>query len=65
MSLFAPIRGLCPPPALAGEVAELPYDVMDRDEAVAMAAGRPHSFLHVSRPDIDLPPGSPADTPEA
>jgi uncharacterized protein (DUF1015 family) len=65
VSLFAPIRGLCPPPAVAGEVAELPYDVMDRAEAVAMAAGRPHSFLHVSRPDIDLPPGTPADSPEA
>ena len=46
-------------------MAELPYDVMDRAEAVAMAAGRPHSFLHVSRPDIDLPPGAPADSPEA
>ncbi len=65
MSLFEPIRGLCPPPAKAGDVAELPYDVMDRAEAVAMAAGRPHSFLHVSRPDIDLPPGAPADSPEA
>ena len=65
MSLFEPIRGLCPPPASAGDVAELPYDVMDRAEAVAMAAGRPHSFLHVSRPDIDLPPGKPADSPEA
>ena len=65
MSLFEPIRGLCPPPASAGDVAELPYDVMDRSEAVAMAAGRPHSFLHVSRPDIDLPPGAPADSPEA
>ena len=65
MSLFDPIRGLCPPPASAGDVAELPYDVMDRSEAVAMAAGRPHSFLHVSRPDIDLPPGAPADSPEA
>ncbi len=65
MSLFEPIRGLCPPPASAGDVAELPYDVMDRAEAVAMAAGRPHSFLHVSRPDIDLPPGTPADSPEA
>ena len=30
-----------------------------------MAAGRPHSFLHVSRPDIDLPPGTPTDSPEA
>lgn len=65
MSLFAPIRGLCPPPVAAGEVAELPYDVMDRAEAVAMAAGRPHSFLHVSRPDIDLPPGAAADSPES
>ncbi len=65
MSLFEPIRGLCPPPAAAGEVAELPYDVMDRAEALAMAAGRPHSFLHVSRPDIDLPPGAPADSAEA
>ena len=65
MSLFEPIRGLCPPPSKAGDVAELPYDVMDRVEAVAMAAGRPHSFLHVSRPDIDLPPGAPADSPEA
>jgi uncharacterized protein (DUF1015 family) len=65
VSLFAPIRGLCPPPVAASEVAELPYDVMDRAEAVTMAAGRPHSFLHVSRPDIDLPPGTPADSPEA
>lgn len=65
MTLFAPIRGLCPPPVAAGEVAELPYDVMDRAEAIAMASGRPHSFLHVSRPDIDLPPGTAADSPEA
>lgn len=43
----------------------MPYDVMDRSEAVEMAAGRPHSFLHVSRPDIDLPPGAAADSTEA
>jgi uncharacterized protein (DUF1015 family) len=65
VSLFEPIRGLCPPPDVAGEVAELPYDVMDRAEAVAMAAGRPHSFLHVSRPDIDLPADARADSPQA
>ena len=65
MTLFAPLRGLRPPADRAAEVAELPYDVMDRQEAVAMAAGRPHSFLHVSRPDIDLPPDVPADSPEA
>jgi uncharacterized protein (DUF1015 family) len=46
-------------------VAELPYDVMDRAEAIAMAADRPHSFLHVSRPDIDLPAGTAADSPAA
>ncbi len=60
VTLFAPIRGLCPPAGRAAEVAELPYDVMDRQEARAMAAGRPHSFLHVSRPDIDLPDDAPA-----
>ncbi len=65
MSLFAPLRGLCPPPERAAEVAELPYDVMNRAEAVVMAEGRPHSFLHVSRPDIDLPPGARSDSPEA
>ena len=65
VSLFEPIRGLCPPPDAAAAVAELPYDVMNRDEALAMAAGRPHSFLHVSRPDIDLPVGTPAASQQA
>ncbi len=65
MSLFAPIRGLCPRPEAAAAIAELPYDVMSRDEAIAMAAGRPHSFLHVSRPDIDLPDGAADDGPQA
>lgn len=65
MSLFSPIRGLCPVPGLAAEVAELPYDVMDRDEAIAMAAGRPNSFLHVSRPDIDLPADAPPSGDDA
>jgi uncharacterized protein (DUF1015 family) len=65
VSLFAPLRGLRPPPERAADVAELPYDVMDRDEARAMATGRPHSFLHVSRPDIDLPAGAAVDSPQA
>lgn len=65
MALFTPLRGLRPAPGRAAEVAELPYDVMDRAEALAMAAGRPHSFLHVSRPDIDLPADAPADSDEA
>ncbi len=65
MSMFSPIRGLCPAPGSAQDVAELPYDVMTRAEATAMAAGRPHSFLHVSRPDIDLPEDLAGDGPTA
>ncbi len=64
MSLLAPFRALRPPPEQAPDVAELPYDVMSRDEARVMASGRPLSFLHVSRPDIDLPDGVPADSPD-
>jgi uncharacterized protein (DUF1015 family) len=55
MAIIKPFRGLRPPQALAGKVAALPYDVMDIAEARAMAAGNPDSFLHVSRPEIDLP----------
>jgi len=65
VTLFAPLRGLRPPPDRAAQVAELPYDVMDRAEALAMAQGRPYSFLHVSRPDIDLPAGAAPDGPAA
>ena len=64
MSLLAPFRALRPPPEMAADVAELPYDVMSREEARVMAQGRPRSFLHVSRPDIDLPDGVPADSPD-
>ncbi|MGH7515856.1 MAG: DUF1015 domain-containing protein [Gemmatimonadales bacterium] len=50
-----PFRALRPRPELAAQVAAVPYDVVSRDEAVALAAGNPHSFLHVGRSDIDLP----------
>ena len=39
-------------------VASVPYDVVNTDEARALAGGNPLSFLHVSRPEIDLPPGT-------
>ena len=55
MAIIKPFRGLRPPQALADKVAALPYDVMDVAEARAMAADNPDSFLHVSRPEIDLP----------
>ena len=50
-----PLRALRPPPELAERVASVPYDVVSRDEAAQLAAGNPHSFLHVGRSDIDLP----------
>jgi len=39
-------------------VASVPYDVVNTDEARALADGNPLSFLHVSRPEIDLPAGT-------
>jgi uncharacterized protein (DUF1015 family) len=56
MARIKPFRALRPPRELAEKVAALPYDVMDTEEARAMAAGNPSSFLHISRPEIDLPP---------
>ena len=50
-----PFRAIRPRPDLAAEVASVPYDVVNRDEAVEQARGNPHSFLHVGRSDIDLP----------
>ncbi|HWA86529.1 MAG TPA: DUF1015 family protein [Opitutus sp.] len=51
-------QGLVPDPALAPEVACVPYDVVNAAEAAALAAGKPHSLLHVDRAEIDLPAGT-------
>jgi len=56
MPLIKPFAGLRPAPGRAAEVAAPPYDVMSADEARAMVVGRPWSFLHISRPEVDLPP---------
>lgn len=56
MAIIRPFCALRPPIHLAPRVASLPYDVMDVEEARQMAAGNADSFLHVSRPEIDLPP---------
>jgi len=53
-----PFRALRPTPAAAKDVAAVPYDVVTTDEAAALARGNPLSFLHVSRPEIDLPAGT-------
>jgi uncharacterized protein (DUF1015 family) len=55
MAALAPFRALRPSPATAARVAAVPYDVVSADEARALAAGNPLSFLHVSRAEIDGP----------
>lgn len=55
MAILHPFRALRPRPEQAAAVAAVPYDVVSASEARAMAAGRPLSFLHVSRAEIDLP----------
>lgn len=55
-SLVRPFSALRPAPGRAAEVIAPPYDVLNTAEARAMAEGRPWSFLHISKPEIDLPP---------
>jgi uncharacterized protein (DUF1015 family) len=63
MATLKPFAAITPQPALAARICELPYDVMSSDEARVMAAGNPLSFLHVSKPEIDLPPGTDVYSP--
>jgi uncharacterized protein (DUF1015 family) len=58
VAVIRPFRALRPPAERAQAVASVPYDVVNTDEARALAAGNELSFLHVSRPEIDLPPGT-------
>jgi len=53
-----PFRALRPPADKVRQVAAVPYDVVNTEEARALAADHPLSFLHVSRPEIDLPEGT-------
>jgi uncharacterized protein (DUF1015 family) len=58
MSQLKPFRAYRPRPELAAQVAAVPYDVVNTQEAAELAEGNPHSFLHVGRPEIDLPVGT-------
>ena len=58
MAAIAPFRALRPTPDSAARVAAVPYDVVNAQEAHALANGNPLSFLHVSRAEIDLPPNT-------
>jgi uncharacterized protein (DUF1015 family) len=51
-------QGLSPAPSAVEEVACVPYDVVNREESAALAAGKPRSLLHVDRAEIDLPAGT-------
>jgi len=64
MATLKPFAALRPQPELAAQICELPYDVMSSDEARALAAGNPLSFLHVSKPEIDLPAATDLYAPE-
>ena len=58
MAVIHPFRALRPPRERVSEVASPPYDVVSTEEARGLAADNPLSFLHVSRPEIDLPEGT-------
>ena len=59
MATIRPFNALRPQGDGAAQVAAVPYDVVNTEEARALAAGNPWSFLHVSRSEIDLPDGTP------
>jgi uncharacterized protein (DUF1015 family) len=64
MATLKPFAALRPKPELAEKICELPYDVMSSDEAREIAKNNPLSFLHVSKPEIDLPTGTDIYSPE-
>jgi uncharacterized protein (DUF1015 family) len=58
LSLIKPFRALRPAPGRAEEVLAPPYDVLSSAEARERAKGKPWSFLHISKPEIDLDPAT-------
>lgn len=58
MTLIKPFRALRPAPGRAAEVLAPPYDVLSSAEARERAKGKPWSFLHISKPEIDLDPAT-------
>lgn len=58
MAVVRPFRGLRPQPEVVAKVASPPYDVINSREARQMAEGNRYSFLHINKPEIDLPEGT-------
>ncbi|MBI5371257.1 MAG: DUF1015 domain-containing protein [Sphingobacteriales bacterium] len=57
MAVIKPFNAVRPQQQLSQQVASRPYDVLNSEEARAEAAGNPFSFLHITKSEIDLPPG--------
>ena len=55
MAIIKPFKALRPKPELVKQVASRPYDVLNSEEARDEAKDNPHSFLHVTKSEIDLP----------
>jgi uncharacterized protein (DUF1015 family) len=55
MATVKPFKAWRPTPQKAEEIVSVPYDVIDTEEAKRLALNKPFSFLHVIRPEIDLP----------
>lgn len=58
MAIFKPFKAVRPVPEKAKAIASLPYDVMDSDEARIEVKKNPLSFIHVEKPEVDLPLGT-------
>lgn len=58
MATFKPFKAVRPIPEKARDIASLPYDVMDSDEARIEVAKNPLSYIHVEKPEVDLPAGT-------
>jgi uncharacterized protein (DUF1015 family) len=64
MPLIRPFAGLRPAAGRAAEVIAPPYDVLSAEEARRRSAGKPWSFLHISKAEIDLPEGTDPHAPQ-
>jgi len=57
MSILRPFKGFRPKPENVDKVASRPYDVLNSEEAKKEVEGNPYSFMHVTKPEVDLPEG--------
>lgn len=58
MAIVKPFNGLRPPKEIVKDLACLPYDVMNSEEAAVMARGKDCSLLHITKAEIDCPAGT-------